>query len=115
LTQTGLGTYSYSFTIPTGITGTVSIILPAGSLTDIHGTGFPSVDTLIGTFTTGSASAPAVAASPVKYSKESPSVMQTTQPLQQASQPQINLLIPALLAFLSIAGVALVVLPNKAP
>jgi hypothetical protein len=113
LTQTGPGTYSYSFTIPAGITGTVTIILPAGSLTDIHGRAFPSVNTVIGTFTTGSASAPAIAASSVKYSKESPSVMQTAQPLEQASQPQINLLIPALLALLSIAGLALLALPNK--
>jgi hypothetical protein len=114
LTPTGPGTYSYAFTIPSGLTGPVTIILPAGSLTDTQGTGFPSVDTAIGTFTAGSASAPALAASSVKYSKQSQAVMHTTQPLEQASQPQINLLIPALLALLSIAGVALVALPNKA-
>jgi hypothetical protein len=92
----------------------VTIILPAGSLTDTNGTGFPSVDTVIGTFTTGPASAPAIAASSVKYSKGSLSVMHTTQPLEQPSQPEINLLIPALLGLLSIAGVALVALPKKA-
>jgi hypothetical protein len=93
----------------------VTIILPVGSLTDMHGTEFPSVDMVIGTFPAGTSalSAPAIAASSVKYSKESLSVMQTAQPLEQASQPQINLLIPALLALLSIAGLAFLALPNK--
>jgi hypothetical protein len=50
---------------------------------------------------------------PVKYSTESPSVMHTTQPLELAVQPQISLVIPALLAFLSIAGVALAIAPAR--
>jgi hypothetical protein len=118
LTQTGPGAYTYSFPIPLGLSGTVTVILPAGSLTDTYGTGFPAVNTSIGTFTVGSASAstgaPALAASSVKYSKMGQSAMHTTQPLEQASQPQINTLLPALLTLLSILGVALVALPKKA-
>ena len=111
-----LGGYTYLFTIPTGLSGVVTIILPAGSLTDVHGTGFPGVNTVIGTFTVGSSttSAPAAAASSVKYSKEPQGVMHTTTPLEQASQPQISLLMPTLLALLSIVGVALVAIPKKA-
>jgi hypothetical protein len=112
LTPTGAGGYRYSFNIPHGITGPLTIILPAGSLSDVHGTSFPNVNTVIGTFTTVSTNA-STSALPVRYSAESPSVMHTTQPLELTVQPQINLLIPALLAFLSIAGVALAITPTK--
>ena len=113
LISTGLGTYSYSFTAPTGLTGSLTIILPAGSLTDEYGKPFPTADTVIGTFTDKPASsAPALAASSVKSSKGT-SEMRITQPLELASQPQINTLLPALLTLLSILGVALVALPKK--
>ena len=51
LTQTAPGTYSYSFTVPSTVTGAVSIMIPAGSLTDGFGTSFPGANTVIGTFT----------------------------------------------------------------
>ena len=114
LTHTGPGEYRYSFNIPHGITGPVTIILPAGSLSDLHGTSFPNANTLIGTFTTESANALS-SASPANYSKESPPAVRTTQPLELAAQPQISFLIPTLLALLSIAGVALAITPTKRP
>ena len=82
----------------------INIVLPAGSLTDQYGAPFPNVDTVIGTFTVGSGtSAPANAGSPL------------TNPAEETAQPQLNLLIPSLLALLSILGVALVAFPNKVP
>ena len=110
LTQTAAG-YDYSFTIPSTVSGSVDVILPAGSLTDQYGAPFPSVDTVIGTFTAGSsASAPAAAGSPLTKSS---SLMRTTNPVEQTAQPQVNLLIPSLLALLSIIGVALLAFPTK--
>jgi hypothetical protein len=39
--------------------------------------------------------------------------MQTADPIEQTTQPQINLLVPALLAVLAIVGVALAALPKR--
>ena len=112
LTPTASG-YSYSFTIPSTVSGSVDVILPAGSLTDQYGAPFPNVDTIIGTFTVGSGtSTPANAGSPL--TNPSPSLTRTTNPAEEIAQPQVNLLIPSLLALLSILGVALVAFPNKA-
>ena len=111
LTSTGPGTYSYSFTLPSTVTGSVSIVLPAGSLTDSYGTPFPSSDMVIGTFSTGTSSVAAMPGSPMN--PVSPSVMQTADPIEQTTQPQINLLVPALLAVLAIVGVALAALPKR--
>jgi hypothetical protein len=45
LTPTGLGTYDYTFTVPSGLSGSVTVTLPTGSLTDSYGTSFPNTDT----------------------------------------------------------------------
>jgi hypothetical protein len=50
LTQTSPGTYTYSFTPPTALTGTVTIYIKAYGLADDNGRIFPSVDTSIGTY-----------------------------------------------------------------
>ena len=102
--------YAYSFNVPPTMTGTVDIILPAGSLTDQYGISFPSVNTVVGTYTAGSTGTTS-GGSPL--ASMSPSPMRTTNPMEQTTQPQINLLIPTLLALLSIAGVALVAVPTK--
>lgn len=49
LTMTAPGTYSYSLTLPSTISGTVQVIIPAGSLTDSYGTAIPNADVIIGT------------------------------------------------------------------
>jgi len=110
--STGLGSYSYSFNIPSAITGNVQIILPAGSLTDSYGNRFPAVNTVIGTFTVPSTTPTSI---PPSGSAVSPSVMQTAYPTEQTTQPQITLLVPAVLALLTVLGVALVMLPNRKP
>lgn len=110
ITRTTSG-YDYSFTIPSTVSGSVDVILPAGSLTDQYGAPFPNVDTVIGTFTAGSSTGTAASGSPL--TNQSPSLMRTTNPVEQTAQPQLNLLIPALLALLSIVGVALVAFPSK--
>ena len=50
LIQTAPGTYTYSFTPPTSLTGTVTIYVQAYGLADDNGRIFPSVDTSIGTY-----------------------------------------------------------------
>jgi hypothetical protein len=42
---------SYSIPIPTGATGTLTVYIVAGSMTDSFGATFPSVDTLLGSVT----------------------------------------------------------------
>jgi len=50
LTLQSPGIYSYSFTPPSGLTGTVTIYVDAGTLADDNGKIFPSVNTAIGTY-----------------------------------------------------------------
>jgi len=50
LKQTSPGSYTYSFTPPTSLTGTVTIYIKANALADDNGRIFPSVDTSIGTY-----------------------------------------------------------------
>jgi len=50
LTLQSPGIYSYSFTPPSGLTGTVTIYVGAGTLADDNGKIFPSVNTAIGTY-----------------------------------------------------------------
>jgi cobalamin biosynthesis Mg chelatase CobN len=57
LKQTAPGTYTYTFTPPTSLTGTVTIYVQAGSLADDNGKIFPSVDTQIGTYAAPSSTA----------------------------------------------------------
>jgi hypothetical protein len=57
LKQTAPGTYTYTFTPPTSLNGTVTIYITSGSLADDNGKIFPSVDTQIGTYALPSSSA----------------------------------------------------------
>jgi len=50
LRQTAPGTYAYSFTPPTSLTGTVTIYISAYALADDNGKIFPQVDTSIGSY-----------------------------------------------------------------
>ena len=50
LRQTSPGSYTYSFTPPASLTGTVTIYIKANGLADDNGLMFPSVDTSIGTY-----------------------------------------------------------------
>lgn len=52
LEQTAPGTYAYSFTPPSSLTGTITIMVPAGALADENGKIFPAVGTQIGTYAT---------------------------------------------------------------
>jgi hypothetical protein len=52
ITPSGGGHFTYSFTAPSSVSGTVTITLPAGSLTDVYGTSFPATDLVLGTYTT---------------------------------------------------------------
>jgi len=110
ITSTGPGSYSYSFNIPPTVTGAVTIMLPAGSLSDSYGNRFPTVPTVIGKFTVQSSTPTSV---PASGSAVNPSVMQTAYPTEETTQPQITFLVPAVLAVLTILGVALVTLPNR--
>ena len=70
LKQTSPGSYTYSFTPPASLTGTVTIYIKAYALADDNGKIFPSVDTQIGTYafapatTTGTSQQPETSASP---------------------------------------------------
>ena len=50
LRQTSPGSYTYSFTPPASLTGTVTIYIKAYGLADDNGLMFPSVDSSIGTY-----------------------------------------------------------------
>ena len=112
LTSTGPGTFSYSFNLPTSLTGAVTVILPAGSLMDSYNNQFPAAPTMIGKFTVPSTTPTSV---PASGSAVYPSVMQTAYPTEETTQPQVTFLVPAVLAVLAILGVALVTLPNRKP
>ena len=57
LKQTAPGTYTYTFTPPTSVSGTVTIYVTAGSLADDNGKIFPSTNEQIGTYSSPSSSA----------------------------------------------------------
>jgi hypothetical protein len=118
LTQTGLGEYTYSFPLPSSVSGAVSIILQFNSLTDGYGTSYPTDDTVIGTYTLTLASSAAQGSSSAASGSRgmaagNPNVMRTTEPLEQKVQPQANLLMVSLLVTLCFVGLALIAIPRK--
>jgi hypothetical protein len=120
LTQTGLGEYTYSFPLPSSVSGTVKIILQFNSLTDWYGTSYPTDDTVIGTYTLTSASSAAQGSSSAASglpgrAAGNPNVMRTTEPLEQNVQPQANLLMVSLLVTLCFVGLALIAIPRRTP
>jgi hypothetical protein len=118
LKQTSPGTYTYSFTPPKSLTGTVTIYIKAYGLADDNGRVFPSVDTQIGTYafapsTTAATSAPiATSSAPPAGTPLSPISSQAINTVQTPTQafPFESLL--AVLCVLALAG-CLLVLPSR--
>ena len=120
LKQTAPGTYTYSFTPPSSLAGTVTIYIKAYALADDNGRIFPQVDTSIGTYayapsTTSSSVPPATSAPPAgtpvapPLSTQAVNTNPTAQPMtRQTSQasPIEPLLI--VLSALAVAGSILV-------
>jgi len=112
LKQTAPGTYTYSFTPPTAMTGTVTIYIQANGLADDNGRVFPSVDTSIGTYafapstTTGTSASPAGTPLP-SLTRQAVNTSQT--PTTQASPVEALLLT---LSALTVAG-CLLVIPKR--
>jgi len=127
LNQTAPGVYTYSFTPPSWLTGTITIYVKAYALADDNGRIFPQVDTSIGAYaytrapTTGSSvpsnsslpaagtpplTSQAVNAQPVKAQSIPAQPTAATQPVTGAS-PIVPLLIT--LSVLAVAGSLLTV------
>jgi hypothetical protein len=118
LTQTAPGTYTYSFTPPTSLTGTVTIYIKAYGLADDNGRIFPSVDTSVGTYafapsTTTGTSAPIGTANAPAGTPLSPLTSQAVN--TSKSQPTATFPIETLLITLSVLAVAgcLLVIPKR--
>ncbi len=117
LKQTSPGSYTYSFTPPASLTGTVTIYIKAYGLADDNGRIFPSVDTSVGTYafapsTTGATSAPIGTSAPPAGTPLSPL---TSQAVNQVKAPTQTFPIAAFLAVLSVLGLAgcLLILPSR--
>ena len=102
LKHTAPGTYAYSFSPPTSLTGTITITVLAGALADDNGRIFPSVETQIGTYAapslTSSSSVPSqvLPASPPTYQQSNSEMRQAVAvaqpaPVQQSSMVGIVL------------------------
>ena len=118
LKETSAGVYTYSFTPPTILTGTITIYVPANALADDNGRVFPAVSTAIGSYvfappsssSTSSAppaaSVPPVSGTPVQPSLSTQAVSTTPTPATQSSPIEPLLLT---LSVLSVAGTVLAV------
>jgi hypothetical protein len=118
LKQTAPGTYAYSFTPPSSLTGTIIISVSAGGLADDNGKIFPSVDTQIGAYATPSltSSSPAsvqtgTAGAPITQRKGVVGQAVSLSPKQSATSPILE--VAMALMVLGFAGVAILVLPRK--
>lgn len=121
LKQSAPGTYTYTFTPPTTLTGTITIYVQALSLADDNGRMFPSVDTSIGTYaytptTTTGTSAPVVPTTPNMAPTDkslTPEIRQAVNTNQTPTAP--TSLTESLLAVLSALAVAgcLLFLPSR--
>ncbi len=115
LKQTAPGTYTYSFTPPTSMTGTVTIYIQANGLADDNGRVFPSVDTSIGTYafspsTTSSASQQPATSAPAAGTPVAPlthPAVNTNQSTPTTASPVEALLLT--LSALVVAGCVLVI------
>jgi len=117
LKQTAPGTYAYSFIPPSSLTGTITILVGAGSLADDNGRIFPDVDTQIGTYATPSlsSSSPSTAgdrtalpANPVRQSDLEREALALQEPKE--SSPVVIVL--TVVMVLTVAGV-LLIFPRK--
>jgi len=83
--------YTYSFPMPQSISGAVTIIVPAYALTDENGKQFPSVDTVIGSYSAGTAPSTSNPPAPSQINPLPLMSQQSTQLYNQAvSPPQPN-------------------------
>jgi len=118
LKQTSPGSYTYTFTPPASLTGTVTIYIQANGLADDNGRVFPSVDTQIGTYafspatTTGTSLQPATSAPPAG----SPLAPLTGQAVS-TSQTPLAPTSPVVALFLTLSALAvagcLLVIPKR--
>ena len=114
LKQTAPGTYTYSFTPPTSMTGTVTIYIQANGLADDNGRVFPSVDTSIGTYafspSTSSPSQQPATSAPPAGTPVAPLTRQAvnTTPSQPTTTSPVEALLLTLSA-LAVAGCVLVI------
>jgi len=119
LKQTAPGTYSYSFAPPSGLAGTITIDVVAGSLADDNGRVFPSVDTQIGTYATPGLSSSGTAAPPTAQALPANPVPQSNQVVGQAvALPQPTHASPIAMIVLSVtlvlvAAGGLLILPRR--
>jgi len=118
LKQTSPGTYTYTFSPPASLTGTVTIYIKAYGLADDNGRIFPQVDTSIGTYafspstTTGTSQQPATTVPPA--GTPVPSLTHqavNTTPSQPTGTSPVEALVLTLSA-LAIAG-SLLVIPKR--
>jgi hypothetical protein len=118
LTQNAAGAYTYSFA-PPPLTGTVTVVIQAGSLADDNGRIFPSVDTQIGTYASSASGAPGGPASalpgtplfqpPSSLSHEAVAETPTTK--QPQASPVFGVALS--LTVLAVAGCCLLILPSR--
>lgn len=114
LTETAPGIITYSLPAVPSLTGAVTIILPAGSMTDNYGRSFPSVDTVIGSYfaSSGGTTASKQASSPQPW----PGVLQQAAPVTE--QPTVNgtpLEIVLAILIVTLSTLGLLVLPSRKP
>jgi hypothetical protein len=121
LKQTAPGTYTYTFTPPTSITGTVTIYIQSGSLADDNGKIFPSVDTSIGTYAAPSASpssapatapAPAQAGTPLSLDSVNQAVNMSPSATPTTNQSPIVTVVAAV-TVLAVLGCLLIIIPRR--
>jgi hypothetical protein len=112
LEQTAPGTYTYTFTPPTTLSGTITIYVQAENLADDNGRLFPSVDTSIGTYaytptTTTGTSAPVVPTTPNMAPTDKSLTYHIRQAVNMSQTPTApTSLTESLLAVLSALAVA---------
>ena len=128
LKQTSPGAYTYSFTPPSALAGTITIYVPSGGLADDNGRIFPSVDTSIGTYdytpassSSSTSSNTTVAPQPPTQVTPPPSVIRQAvneaQPAQTApgsqgwNSPIVEMIV--VLAVLSLAGCLLIIFSGR--
>jgi hypothetical protein len=123
--QVSPGTYSYSYSLPTTLSGPITITITAYDLADNNGKQFPSVDTVIGSFvapaSTTSQSLPPTQNSGANLPGQvgTPILQQSNQLYNQAavtpqpnSESPITLIVVALTVLLLTAS-GLVILPSR--
>jgi len=121
LRQTSPGSYTYSFTPPASLTGTVTIYIKAYGLADDNGLMFPSVDTSIGTYAfVPSPTSPSATSTSLQTGRSAPTArtplahlgltsqaVNTSQSPSTTTSPVVELLLT--LSALAVAGCLLVI------